>query len=308
MKRKLFFLLLGAETVLIGALVLLSGVLPEVFSSLLAFPFEQLGALLRLLSLRGGGYNGLAFALWAAVVLLPLLPVLAHFRERARLWEHLALALTAVVLGDALFRFANPAAWGWPEPAPYTVGNAILGGTIWSLLICWGVLRLLRRLRSGTEMYGCLRVLLYGLCVLFAGGMAVSGAGELAQTLAGERNPTEIALAALGCASAALPYGMDIAVTLSGVSLLERMLSGARAEAAACAETLSRRCCFALGTVTAVTAGRNVLQLAFSERLSRVHVEVQLPLISLAFVLGALVLARLIAENGRLADENDAFI
>lgn len=308
MKRKAFFLLLVIETVLLGALVLLSGFVPAFFSSLPAFPFEQLGAVLRLLSLRGGLYNGLAMALWAAAVLLPLLPVLARFGERARLWEHLALVLTAVVLGDALFRFANPAAWGTLEDSMRTVMNAMLGGAIWSLLICWAVLRLLRRLRAGGEVYGYLRALLYGLCVLFVGSMAVSGAGELARVLAGEPRPADIAFAVLSCAAAALPYGMDTAVTLSGVSLIERLLAGERAEATACAEALSRRCCLALGVVTAVTAGMNVLQLAFAARLSRVNVEVQFPLISLTFVLGALVLARLIAENGRLSDENDSFI
>lgn len=308
MKRKAFFLLLIVETLLLGALVLLSGLVPTVFSSLLAFPFEQLGAVLRLLSLRGGVYNGFAMALWMASVLLPLLPVLAHLGERARLWEHLTLALTAAVLGDALFRFANPAAWGVPEPAMHAVMNAILGGTVWSLLICWAVLRLLRHLRSGGEVYGCLRALLYGLCALFVGTMAVSGAGELARVLTGEPRSLDIAFAVLSCAAAALPYGMDTAVTLSGVSLLERLLAGERAEATACAEALSRRCCLALGAVTAATAGMNVLQVVFAAKLPRVNVEVQLPLISLAFVLGALVLARLIAENGRLSDENDSFI
>lgn len=308
MKRKTFFLLLAAEMVLLAALVLLSGFVPTVFSSLLAFPFEQLGAALRLLSLRGGLYSGLAMALWAAAVLLPLLPVLARFGERTRLWEHLALVLTAVVLGDALFRFANPAAWGTSEPSIRIVINAMLGGTVWSLLICWAVLRLLRRLRAGGEVYGYLRALLYGLCILFAGGMAVSGAGELSRALTGEPGAADIVFAVISCAAAALPYGMDIAVTFSGISLLERLLAGERGEATACAEALSRRCCLALGAVTAVTAGMNVLQIAFAARLSRVNVEVQLPLISLAFVLGALVLARLIAENGRLSDENDSFI
>lgn len=308
MKRKAFLLLLIAETVLLGALVLLSGFVPTIFSSLLAFPFEQLGAALRWLSLRGGAYNGLALMLWVAAVLLPLLPVLAHIKERARLWEHLTLALTAIVLGDALFRFVNPTAWDTVEPAMHAVMNAILGGTIWSLLICWAVLRLLRQLRAGGEVYGYLRALLYGLCVLFVGAMAVSGAGELARVLNDESGSADVAFAALSCAAEALPYGMDTAVTLSGVSLLEWLLAGDRMEAAACAEALSRRCCLALGAVTAVTAGMNVLQVAFSARLSQVHVEVQLPLVSLAFVLGALVLARLIAENGRLSDENDSFI
>ena len=308
MKRKAFLLLLAVETVLLGALVLLSGFAPTIFSSLTAFPFEQVGAVLRWLSLKGGAYNGLALMLWAAAVLLPVLPVLAHFGERARLWEHLTLALTAAFLGDALFRFANPAAWGTSEPSIRIVMNAMLGGTVWSLLICWAVLRLLRRLRAGGEVYGYLRALLYGLCVLFVGAMSVSGAGELARVLTGESGVADSTFAVLSCVAAALPYGMDTAVTLSGISLLERLLAGDRAEATVCAETLSRRCCLALGVVTAVTAGMNILQVALAARLSQVNVEVQLPLISLTFALGALVLARLIAENGRLSDENDSFI
>ena len=53
MKRRMFYGLLAAEAVILAALSLAGAAQPQWFSSAMAFPLEQLGALLRLMS--GGG-------------------------------------------------------------------------------------------------------------------------------------------------------------------------------------------------------------------------------------------------------------
>ena len=74
------------------------------------------------------------------------------------------------------------------------------------------------------------------------------------------------------------------------------------------ADALSRRCCLALGITAVSTVILNVVQLLLSNWLSNISVSVDIPFISLAFVLLILLLSRLIAENRRLRDDNDLFI
>ena len=78
--------------------------------------------------------------------------------------------------------------------------------------------------------------------------------------------------------------------------------------AVAAAEGLSRLCVRAL----AVTVGANLtfqlLQLACARWLRSLNTQVSFPLLSMAFVLGALLLSRLIREGKQLKDDNDLFV
>ena len=73
MKRKTFFILLGIVFVLFAALALFVEGLPELFSSYVAFPFEQIGAGLRALSLTGSVGNGVALAICVGISLIPVI-------------------------------------------------------------------------------------------------------------------------------------------------------------------------------------------------------------------------------------------
>ena len=82
MKRKTFMILMGAVFAALMALELLVDGLPTVFSSVMAFPFEQVGAGLRALALSGNIGNGLALALCIALSFIPILFALRHGSEK----------------------------------------------------------------------------------------------------------------------------------------------------------------------------------------------------------------------------------
>lgn len=109
MNRKKLLIFLAAEAAVLLALVFAAGNWPEIFSSLFAFPFEQLGAALGALSLRGSFGNGLALAVWGGVSLAPLAFALGHVGDRTRRWENLSLAVLS------LARFLQCCAL-WPDP------------------------------------------------------------------------------------------------------------------------------------------------------------------------------------------------
>jgi hypothetical protein len=91
MKRRLLYALLVLEAALCITLSLAKNSFGGAFSALLAFPFEQIGLGLRLLSLTGKLGNSIALTLYAAFCLLPAFFLLrdgkgGNFTWRMRYW------------------------------------------------------------------------------------------------------------------------------------------------------------------------------------------------------------------------------
>ncbi|MBQ9535903.1 MAG: hypothetical protein IJU78_08680 [Clostridia bacterium] len=311
MKRKLT-IFLGCEAALIAALLLTKG-FPAVFSSLMAFPFEQIAAGMKALGGQGRLGGGLAAALWAGVSALPLLPALRLPRGRETAWERAAWFALSGVLLFVLYRMAAPAAL--LTDAAQTAGDmlpvqrAVLGAAAWSGVLLCVLLRILRLFRGGdTErLFGYLRWALYALCAVFTAAAVIS-CGGLSEALKNAQMPADGVFAALRFLTGALPYVLDIAVTFAALELLDAAGDGEPSGVFAAAERLSGRCCAALGITVAATAGFNLLQVVFMRLLSQINTELSIPVVSIVFIIIMLLLARLLAENKRLRDDNDLFI
>lgn len=313
MKAKTLFILLAVELAAIIALLLLTNISPANFSSLLAFPFEQIGAGLRSLSLSGRLGNGLALAIWGGISMLPIFGALRHKGEADRRSENAALYLLSGIVFFVLCGMANPAMFGMVFPVENEMGTEIikslLGGTFWSVLAYWLVLRLLRLFREGhkEKLLLYMRSMLYALCAVFTGAIAINCAGSFISLADSIQKPLDGFVYALSFFVSALPYAMDIAVTLSALKLLEQVLAE-KGEIEQEANRLSRLCCTALGLTSLATVAFNIIQLALVGQLSNVSISVNIPVLSLAFVLAVLLLTRLIVENRRLRDDNQLFI
>lgn len=314
MKRKIFVVMLGIEAAALCALTLFAGSFPTVFSSVMAFPFEQVGIGLRALSLSGRVGNGLAMVLYTAACLLPSVPGVVHRKDSTGKWEHIILFLLSLLLFPVLYGMINPAFIHTALPgagdAMLPVMKSILGSSVWATVVCYAVLRLLRLFRSGStdKLLGYLRAFLYVLCTLFVGVIAISCVGELNAGLREVQLGADRFMAVIRFFISALPYAMDIIINFSALTLLDEMRLHRRPETAAAAEKLSKICCLSLALVTVSGVALNFLQLVLIQYLSNIMTTLSIPLMSLAFVLAVLLLARLIAENQKLADDNDLFI
>ena len=114
---------------------------------------------------------------------------------------------------------------------------------------------------------------------------------------------------AMQSAVTALPYVLDGILAVKCVETLAAM--GAERygeEAAAKAEALSAFAALSLKITVVVSLVFNLLQLMFIRRLLVVDVSVNLPIVSLAFMLALALLSRLVRENKALKDDNDLFI
>ena len=314
MKRKSFIVLMGAVFVALMALVLFVDGLPTVFSSVMAFPFEQVGAALRALALTGNIGNGFALALCIALSFLPILSVLRHRGEKDYLSENIVLCCMSIAVFITLFSMANPSkllsAYPFFTGEALPVVKGLMGCTVWSVIILWIILRLVRLFRGGdTKKLLCyLRVALHALCILFVAVIAISCGSTLLDGLSATQKSIDNVMAITRFIASSLPYIFVIGITLSLLTLLDAYIEKNEEDTVRHADLLSKRCCLALGVTAASATILNVLQLLLSRFLSNVSVNVEIPVVSFTFILLILILSRLIVENWKLQSDNDLFI
>ncbi len=322
MRTKRFYAFLAAEAVFCLLLQLAREQLSWAFSTAIAFPFEQLGLGLRALSLSGWAGNTAAVVFYVAFCLLPAMLLKFFHRSRKGYPEDALLAILSVLLFGVLYLMVNPGLivdWlGSASGSP--IGKAMLGGVVYSVLCGYLLLRVLRLFfmadtkRLQRYLTGLLAVLNL-LFVYLAFGTCFRGLLDAFATLRAGNVGNERALGVsyvfliLQYLVDTLPYMLDVLVVFSSLRLLGALRHNQySAESVSAAERLSHLCGQVLAATILTNIGFNLLQLVFAKRLNVLNGTVELPLLSLAFVLAILLLARFIGENKRLRDDNDLFI
>lgn len=322
MKRSIFIGILAAEAVFCVILRILHASFSGVFSAVMAFPFEQIGLFLRPLSLSGGLGNAAAVVIYFALSLLPVSALLVLRKKRRLYAEDGLLAVLSAVLFAVLYIMINPGiiASLTGGATGQTVGKAILGGTSYSVLSGYFVLRALRLFSShGTDkLIRFMSVMLRLLNVLFVYlifGACFDGLWDSIAALRAGNAGNEHLLGAsyvflvLQFFVDSLPYILNISVVFAALRLLSEMQSDRySAETAAAAERVSKLCAAALTATVLSNIGFNLLQLLCAKSLMVINGSLQIPVFSITFVLAALLLTRFVTENKQLKDDNDMFI
>ena len=178
MKRKLSILLVW-EAIACAALCLFAGLFENAFTSLFAFPFEQLGAGLRLLSTSGTAGNILAICLYCILCLLPAAYLVFRMRKGRAHAEDGLLPLLSIILFVVVYLMINPAdiAGHFGAAEILGTGKAFLGATVYSIAAGYLILYALRIFKnSGTgSVFKYLKILLSALCAVLIYG--IFGAG-----------------------------------------------------------------------------------------------------------------------------------
>ena len=319
MDRKPLGLVLAAEGVACAALALLTPLGAGSLPALLAFPFAPLAGGLRALSLSGAAGNGAAFALYALISLLPLgaLGVLA-LRRRVR-GEDGLLALLTPLLFYVLYQMINPgllaASMGGETMVPAV--NAALGAAVWSVLLAWLVLRLLRSFdAAGTDrrLVWLDRVLAV-VCVILMFALVwglLRGSRDALAALAEDNTNLPLSsrvFAVLGCGVDVLPWGLELWTLWAAFPLTAALRADPfGADVSPAALRVAARCRWTAGLLVVIRAAFNLAQLAGMGRLRSVGYDVQLPLFHLGAVLVVLLAAGWLAESHRIKEENDSFV
>ena len=146
----------------------------------LTAPIELAGGLLRELSLSGPGGNVLAWAIVLLAAGLPLLLLVLPPNRGRRHWEDIFLPASSLLLIGLAFCAVNPSYLDRFFGSTLLIAAAV----IWvSLLVFWGVLRLLRGMEEAPleKLSGVLRILLVGCAALLVFAAAARGSGAVVE-------------------------------------------------------------------------------------------------------------------------------
>jgi len=311
------------------------------FSTIIAFPFEQIGAGLRALSLSSETGNLIAICLYVAICLIPiiLLPIMRVKRELYT--EDWLLVVLSAVLFAVLYFMINPGTSdlvglsplspGSINTAALSVEKTTLGLITYSIIFGYLILRALRFVYRGTteKLTQYTTIMLGFLNILFVflifgasfNSMLDSFASLQANNIGGEHNPVpdyifndynpvpDYIFIVLRFMVDALPNVLNIIITFAVLQLVREMQTDRfSSEVVVNAKRVARLCAVALVVTIMTSITFSILSLVFAKSLYSVNVTIQIPLFSIIFVLIALLLTRLITESKLLKDENDMFI
>lgn len=295
------------------------------FSSLIAFPFEQLGTGLRWLSLSGAGGNVIAILLYMLLCLIPA-GIWLFLRKKQKTQKiDILLFILSALLFFVLFYMINP---GLINAGISATGKLSLGSTFYSVLFGYLLIRgLLQyteadagRLRKGLgNLLGAVDVILVyeifgGELGSFLQNVAGVRSGNTGVTVSGgyislfELNTTYVFLF-LHFLIKILPCVLNILAIFGARKLLD--MSGQemyQEDSIVFTEKLVCFCTRSLIITILADVVFNLLQLFFQNQLYQMDYVVNIPVFSLAFVLAIQLFARYIREMQRLKQDNDLFI
>ena len=281
----------------------------------LAWPFVKAGQILRKLSLSGAVGNLCATGLYVLMCVGPLLLIRRGDGRRS----NCLLVLCSAVMFWVMWLMVNPGQM--PANMRNDLGKAIYAGTIYSVMITWGVLRLMSRadLTVQSRIYQALRIFL----LICAGQFLFVGLGLGLGQFRAQLNATEAgntALTDMQLMPSIIFITMDFCYgLLENLAVAWALMLGTRLLDAMEEDPYSQRChgisleifrwCKKMiPLVAGANMSLNVGQVILARWLVNVNLELRLPTLSLAVAFGMMALTRLLEEGKAIKDDNDLFV
>ena len=200
-------------------------------------------------------------------------------------------------------------------------GMAIHAGAVYSVLITWGLLKLLRSADHTVQerIYDALRIFLIICAVQFAMegiGFGFGAYREKMNSITGGNTalrdsqlmPTILFLTLEYCLCM-LEHLMIAWILMLGVKLIERLEEDPySADCQKMAQVIFSWCRKAIPIVAVSNMILNVGQVLLAPILVNVSMELRIPVLSLAVTFGIMALTRLLAQGKAIKDDNDLFI
>ncbi|EET58945.1 hypothetical protein BRYFOR_09051 [Marvinbryantia formatexigens DSM 14469] len=326
MRYRYFYSALALEAILCVIFALPQIQLSGVFTSIAAFPFEQIGLGLRMLSLSGTAGNLAAILLY---LLLGLLPCAVYYFLRAKkrlCGADWLLIVLSVLLFVVNYYMINPGLLG-----AGAAGSAkwIPGGTFYAVLCGYLALRMLCMYASADakKLQEALKLLLLFMMAVFVYGVSGQELGWLFSAIQNVQSGNSISVevtALYGPAQEliptyvflvfqflirALPWCMDLAAAFLALRMLDALGKDRYSEEAVGAvKKLADFCRMALSVTIGAEILFHVLQFLLRERLYQMDIFIRFPVLSIVFVLAMLLAARYLQEDQRMKQEHDLFI
>jgi len=298
--------------------------------SIFTFPFKPIGLGLRMLSLSGAFGNILAVLLYCFLCGSPLLYLLYRQKRQRMIKADCLLSILSICLFAAMFLFINPGYIRYISIPGMASDNQLItiGGTLWSLLICYATLRMLHNVeqKESVNLFQALHILLIIIAIFtivnILGIRLFSLVTEIQKVTTGNTNmlqelsiikDTNITATYIWLV---VKYGLDNIPSLLLLWTLHLSIKLTRTlqidsfgeEAVILSEKLGIRCKNIVIAISLLTVITNILQILCSRFLLSTQYQILIPIDSLILVFVILLLSRKLSESRTLKMDNDSFI
>ncbi|RRD93527.1 hypothetical protein EII17_12390 [Clostridiales bacterium COT073_COT-073] len=323
MKNKDFMVLLVIIAGIIGIRFLLGLSFSVWAMDLLGFPFIQIGAGLRALSLQGGKWNILAIVIYLLLSVLPLALLLWRLMKKNWQPEDSLLVLLSVGLFYTLYMMINPGllpAMGNHSGAGPLTSKYLLCVIMHSIVLAYLVITAIRQFSQSqtVKLYQYMEILLAVCILLFAFSIVGAGYDEMMQRAVrvAERNQGTNGSLKLTYLFIGLKYLVDcvpkavgIWIAFTGMQFLAEMkIDQYSVAAVGAADRLTWSCKIGLMAMVCINMIFNGMQFLFVKQLRDITSYVEVPLFWIIFALGAMILSRMSSTGKALKEDNDSII
>lgn len=322
MKRSRLLLVLAFEALICIAFSIWSGGQKDLLFSVMAFPFVQIGAILRKISLSGTTGNIISIVLYSVFCLLPSVYVMIRVRRKAARREDGLLLLLSIVLFAVIYMMINPAdiTRHFGSPELIDVNKAFLGLVIYGIIAGYLVLRALW-LFSNSEtgyMLRYLKILLRIVCIVLVYGIFGVGLKSLsgsfkdfaaANTDSGQALYLSYVFIILQHLIDILPYALNIVIIFSGLNLIDELIIDPYSmKVTLTAQKTGGICRISVIVIMLSQIALNILQLMLGAYIRSIHYTFNVPLLSIAFMLSVMLLTRYFIQGRELKHDVDSII
>lgn len=292
------------------------------FISIMAFPFEQIGAGLRMLSLSGASSNIAAISIYIAFCIIPIIYLIIRRRKNKAHIEDGLLVLISLILFVVIYMMINPAdiARHFGAVEMISANKAFIGAVVYSVIAGYIIIRVLRKfLQCGTDVIlRYLKILLGVVCVALIYGIFGSGLIGLqdsfkllaaGNTGAGGELFLSYVFLVIQYLVAILPYALNIVIIFLGFGLADALEKDLYSEEVTIsAQRISKVCRTAVLVIMLSQIVVNVFQLALGSLIRASHYTLNIPLLSVVFMLVIMLFAKYFEQAKALKSDNDSII
>jgi len=284
---------------------------------ILGFPFEQIGGILRNLSLSGSVGNVIAIIIYILLSLSPVIIRLLFIKKKRLHAEDVLLMVLSGLLFGTFYLMINPMMLREIFGEIGTVMNgSIFGACIYSVLVGYFLLGMLRRLvkAEAGEFKKCVTPVMWLMNIMYvyviAGQIFVQYLDTIKQLKSMNMDSImNVCVISVTYIAEALPYVFSIFVVCALLRLFGELGVDKHSEGAVnAAGRLSRISLVTLGITIISSIIVNILKLLAAAGINHVKTTVSIPVEQIIFLMVALLIARYICENKKLKEDNDMFI
>ena len=294
----------------------------NVFTSLFAFPLEQLGMGLRFLSTSSAIGNVIAIILYCVICILPTVYYFFRANKKRINTEDKLLVLISFLLFPIIYLMINPAYIGRHFGAFELIeaNKAFLGVTIYSVIIGYLILRGLRIFNNSEakSILKYLKILMFIICIVLIYAIFGSGFSSLLSSMRqlmvdntdlGQNLFISKLFLILQNIVSILPFILQIKIIFSGFELIDALDKEPYSEnVVASARKTVKVCRNSVVTILLSQITINILQFALGSKVRSSHYTLSVPLMSAVLVLAVMLLASYFEQAKSLKEDNELFI